>query len=176
MRDLDVLVDHLRARRASARRRRTSDAFLVLLRALEAEHAADRAAAPGRARTSRASSRSSSGSRPRRRRRRSSPAGGSLRALAGREFRRLRKTVRALGEDPPDAELHAARIAVKRARYSAELAERSVGKAATARHPRRQAAPGRARRPPGRGRRRGPRARARDGRGRAPPRRSRPVA
>ncbi len=82
--------------------------------------------------TSRASSRSSNGSRPRRGRRRSSPATRSLRALAGREFRRLRKAVRALGADPPDAELHATRIAVKRARYSAELAERSVGKAAAA--------------------------------------------
>jgi CHAD domain-containing protein len=36
--------------------------------------------------------------------------------------------MRALGESPPDAELHAARIAVKRARYAAELAERSVGR------------------------------------------------
>ena len=40
--------------------------------------------------------------------------------------------MRALGDDPPDADLHAARIAVKRARYAAELAERSVGRAAAA--------------------------------------------
>jgi CHAD domain-containing protein len=57
---------------------------------------------------------------------------GSLRALAAHEFRRLRKRVRALGDHPPDEDLHAARIAVKRARYAAELAERSMGKAATA--------------------------------------------
>lgn len=37
------------------------------------------------------------------------------------EHRRLRKAVRALGDEPPDDELHAARIRVKRARYAAEL-------------------------------------------------------
>ncbi len=56
----------------------------------------------------------------------------SLRDLAAREFRRLRKAVRALGPEPPDDELHATRIAVKRARYAAELAERSVGREAAA--------------------------------------------
>ncbi len=62
-------------------------------------------------------------------------AGRSLRALAAREFRRLRKRVRALGDHPPDEDLHAARIAVKRARYAAELAERSMGKARSGGHP-----------------------------------------
>jgi CHAD domain-containing protein len=56
----------------------------------------------------------------------------TLRDLAAREFRRLRKAMRALGAHPPDDELHAARIAVKRARYAAELAERPVGRGATA--------------------------------------------
>jgi CHAD domain-containing protein len=55
-------------------------------------------------------------------------SGRSLRDLAAREFRRLRKAIRALGPNPPDEELHAVRIAVKRARYAAELAERSVGR------------------------------------------------
>ncbi len=130
VRDLDVLVDHLHA---DARLLGGEDegAFLVLLRALEAEHAADRAAllhALDEPRFVALVERLEAETRapP------LVPGGGSLRALAGREFRRLRKAVRALGAEPPDAELHATRIAVKRARYSAELAERSVGKAAAA--------------------------------------------
>jgi CHAD domain-containing protein len=55
----------------------------------------------------------------------------SLREVAGGEFRKLRKTVRALGEQPTDAALHATRIRGKRARYAAELAELAVGKRAT---------------------------------------------
>ena len=55
----------------------------------------------------------------------------SLSAIAGKEFRKLRRAVRALDKEPPDAELHAVRIRGKRARYAAELAEASRGKAAT---------------------------------------------
>jgi CHAD domain-containing protein len=54
-----------------------------------------------------------------------------LERIAGKEFRRLRKTMRKLRPDSPDDELHAARILVKRARYAAELAERMRGKKAT---------------------------------------------
>ncbi len=54
----------------------------------------------------------------------------SLRDLAAREFRKLRKAVRALPTDPSDAELHRVRIHGKRARYAAELAEGVVGKPA----------------------------------------------
>jgi CHAD domain-containing protein len=130
VRDLDVLVDHLRA---DAHLLGATDerAFLGLLRALEAEHAADRAAlleALGEPRFVTLIERLDAETQ-------APPlqaADQSLQALAGREFRRLRKTVRALGQDPPDAALHAARIAVKRARYAAELAERSVGKSAAA--------------------------------------------
>jgi CHAD domain-containing protein len=50
--------------------------------------------------------------------------------LAAAEFRRLRKTVRRLGGVASDDQLHDLRIRVKRARYTAELAERSVGKSA----------------------------------------------
>jgi CHAD domain-containing protein len=39
---------------------------------------------------------------------------------ATREYRRLRKAVRGLGEVPSDAQLHRVRIRVKRARYAAE--------------------------------------------------------
>jgi CHAD domain-containing protein len=55
----------------------------------------------------------------------------SLREVAGDEFRKLRKAVRALGKQPTDAALHATRIRGKRARYAAELAELVVGKPAS---------------------------------------------
>ncbi len=54
-----------------------------------------------------------------------------LAVIAKTEFRKLRRAVRALGKDPSDEELHAVRISGKRARYAAELAEASTGKAAT---------------------------------------------
>ncbi len=57
-----------------------------------------------------------------------SPA--SLRRLAKREFKKLRKAVRRLGPSPSDARLHMVRIKTKRARYAAELARWSVGKPA----------------------------------------------
>jgi CHAD domain-containing protein len=55
----------------------------------------------------------------------------SLAAIAGREFRRLRKAMRNLPPEPSPEELHRARIKAKRARYAAELAERAVGKKAS---------------------------------------------
>jgi CHAD domain-containing protein len=48
--------------------------------------------------------------------------GETLRKAASGEFKRLRKTVEALPEDPVDEELHEARIRVKRARYAGEAA------------------------------------------------------
>ncbi len=53
-----------------------------------------------------------------------------LARLAAEELRRLRRAVRALPADPPDADLHAIRIRGKRARYAAELAEPAVGRRA----------------------------------------------
>lgn len=44
------------------------------------------------------------------------------------ETRRTKKTFKRLPADPPDDELHAARIRVKRARYAAELASNELGK------------------------------------------------
>ncbi len=41
--------------------------------------------------------------------------------VINRPYRKLRKAVRALGEDPPDDDLHALRIKGKRLRYAAEL-------------------------------------------------------
>jgi CHAD domain-containing protein len=54
----------------------------------------------------------------------------SLRKLARREFRRLSRIAERLGPESSDDELHRARIAGKRARYAAELAEPEVGKPA----------------------------------------------
>jgi CHAD domain-containing protein len=130
VRDLDVLVEHLKA---DAHLLGDTDerAFLVLLRSLESEREADRAAMLQALREPRfvrlVDRLAAETTAPP-----LTPAGGSLQALAAREFRRLRKRVRALGDHPPDADLHAARIAVKRARYAAELAERSMDKGAAA--------------------------------------------
>jgi CHAD domain-containing protein len=48
--------------------------------------------------------------------------GGTLETAAAREYRRLRKTVKALGDDPSDGDLHRVRIRAKRTRYAAEAA------------------------------------------------------
>ena len=62
-----------------------------------------------------------------------SPEAGdvSLEDIAAHQFRRLRKAVKDLPEDPTDAELHEIRIRGKRARYAAELAEPVAGKKTT---------------------------------------------
>jgi CHAD domain-containing protein len=57
--------------------------------------------------------------------------GLTLAQIARREHRRLRRAVNALGDAPPDEELHEVRKQVKRARYAAELAERSRGRPAS---------------------------------------------
>jgi CHAD domain-containing protein len=51
----------------------------------------------------------------------------SLADLWWDEFKRTRKAFAVLDDDSPDDELHAARIRVKRARYSAELAAHELG-------------------------------------------------
>ena len=54
----------------------------------------------------------------------------SLPAVAARAFKKLSRAVAALPESPTDADLHAVRIRVKRARYAAELAAPEVGRPA----------------------------------------------
>lgn len=54
----------------------------------------------------------------------------TLRTLAKREFKKLEKTIRHMGSKPDDATLHTIRIKTKRARYAAELARWTAGKAA----------------------------------------------
>lgn len=52
----------------------------------------------------------------------------SLADIAGAEFKRLRRAIQESGPDASDNLLHHIRIQGKRARYAAELSERSVGK------------------------------------------------
>ncbi len=59
------------------------------------------------------------------------PLTGDRTALAKifhREAKRMRRTFEALGDDPTDDALHASRIAVKRARYAADLAAHELGR------------------------------------------------
>jgi CHAD domain-containing protein len=128
VRDLDVLLERLRqeirelepAERPAARR------FLTLL---EKERSAARAAMLEVMSTSRYAELltrlEAAAVAPRAR-----AADVPLEDVAAREFRKLRKAVRALPPDPSDDELHAVRIRGKRARYAAELAEGVAGKAA----------------------------------------------
>jgi CHAD domain-containing protein len=55
-------------------------------------------------------------------------ATATLAELWWEEFRRARRSVSRLGPESSDAELHAGRIRVKRARYAAELAAHELGK------------------------------------------------
>jgi CHAD domain-containing protein len=50
--------------------------------------------------------------------------------LVARPWRKLRNAVEALGDQPPDVELHAVRIRAKRCRYAAEAVAPAVGKPA----------------------------------------------
>ena len=50
--------------------------------------------------------------------------------IAAGAFKKLRKTVKGLPEDPTDADLHAVRIKAKRARYAAELVVPEIGRPA----------------------------------------------
>ncbi len=53
-----------------------------------------------------------------------------LHALADAEAKRLRKAYAALGPEPPDTAVHVVRIRAKRARYAAELAAQAEGRRA----------------------------------------------
>jgi CHAD domain-containing protein len=55
----------------------------------------------------------------------------TLSDLAKQAFTKLRNAIREAGHAPNDAKIHETRIKTKRARYAAELAEPTVGKAAT---------------------------------------------
>ena len=53
----------------------------------------------------------------------------TLKTIFHKEAKRMRRTFAALGDDPEDDALHASRIAVKRARYAADLAAHELGAA-----------------------------------------------
>jgi len=53
---------------------------------------------------------------------------GTLASVWAAELRRTRRAAAELGDDPPDTELHAFRINVKRLRYATELASHELGR------------------------------------------------
>ncbi|MDT7043184.1 CYTH and CHAD domain-containing protein [Candidatus Nitronereus thalassa] len=59
----------------------------------------------------------------------STTEGVTLKEIARKEFNKLRRMVRQLKSNPSDQELHRVRIRTKRARYAAELAQRTMEKA-----------------------------------------------
>jgi CHAD domain-containing protein len=129
-RDLDVLIEHLRAdaeKLEPAERR----ALRRVFRHLENERAAARTAMLEALRSERylalLDGLDEAVRAPRTAR---DDRGLTVRDIAAAEFRRLRRAVRALEPQPSDEELHEIRIRGKRARYAAELAETAVGKPA----------------------------------------------
>ncbi|HEX2297813.1 MAG TPA: CHAD domain-containing protein [Pseudonocardiaceae bacterium] len=130
VRDADVLLQRLRGR-AAAFDRTGQDAAETLLQALVAQREAARAKMLSALDSERYAAlldrlaAAVSAPLP-------APAGNSsgpgLLELVRIEFRRVRKAVALIGEDPPDEVLHALRIKGKRLRYTAELAATSAGK------------------------------------------------
>jgi CHAD domain-containing protein len=122
-RDLDVLVEHLTEEVEAL----GDDAAQAdgLLHSFDGERSAARAAVVEAMRSQRYLAlldRVEAASTPR-----LAGADGSLAEIWWREWKRTRAAFAALGEHPPDDELHAARIRVKRARYAAELAAHELG-------------------------------------------------
>jgi CHAD domain-containing protein len=128
VRDLDVLLERLREeiRELEPAERRAAGRILRLLEQERGEARAAMLAAMSGGRYAELLTRleAAAAAPPAR------DADVSLRDIAAREFRKLRKAVRALPPDSSDAELHAVRIRGKRARYAAELAQGQVGKPA----------------------------------------------
>ena len=127
VRDGDVLLERLRGR-AAAFDRTGRDAAETLLQALVAQRETDRAemlaALDSERYTALLDRLATAVSAPL-----PSAVGNSsgpgLLELVRIEFRRLRKAVSLIGDDPPDEVLHALRIKGKRLRYTAELAATS---------------------------------------------------
>jgi CHAD domain-containing protein len=123
-RDLDVMLDRLRAEVAALGG--DADAASGLLDALEAERAAayrDVVDTLGGDRYFALLDRLEAAAAP--------PLTGDETTLARifhRQARKMRRVLSELGEDPEDDALHASRIAVKRARYAADLAAHELGR------------------------------------------------
>jgi CHAD domain-containing protein len=126
VRDLDVMLEHLRKEQADLSRNDRL-AFAPLLKKLERERT-------GRRRSLLAAMKSAryvelldrldeAARRPRTR-----SARPSADEIAGSAFSKVRNAVRKLDREPSDAALHKVRIKGKRARYAAELASPGAGK------------------------------------------------
>ncbi len=130
VRDLDVLREHLRDERAALEDSTRPSASLQLSECLDGEHSRARAkqllAALDSPRYRELLRRLDEAVRQPR----VATAGLSLPRIAARQFKKLRKAVKALPAKPSDRELHAVRIKVKHARYAAELAAEEVGRPA----------------------------------------------
>jgi CHAD domain-containing protein len=128
VRDLDVLIPYLREEAVSldsADRR----ALAPLFKKLEEERAVARQGVLEALRSERylallASIEAAAAGPP-------PGARGSLRAEVKNEFKKLRKAMRHLEEEPTDEAIHKARIKGKRARYATELLEDELGKSGT---------------------------------------------
>jgi len=121
VRDLDVLLEHLRAR-AAGLEPGPAEAFEPLLATLERERADARDAMLRVLREPRylelLDALDAAAERPRL----VPGASGTLSSIARHEFRRFRKAAQRLPPEATDDELHALRILAKRARYATEFA------------------------------------------------------
>ncbi|CAN5670446.1 CYTH and CHAD domain-containing protein [soil metagenome] len=128
VRDLDVMLDHLREESAGLDAK-DRDAFAPLLARLEAEREAARETMLEALDSERyldlLDRLQQAAENPR------ATGDAALTGLWRAEFRRLRRAVGALGASPSDEELHETRIRAKRARYAAELAQPELGKRGT---------------------------------------------
>jgi CHAD domain-containing protein len=129
VRDLDVLREHLRDELAALEDSTGRSAFLQLSECLDVEHSRAKAKLLG-ALDSRRYRELLSRLDEAVRQPRVVTADLSLPRIAARQFKKLRKAVKALPAEPADEELHAVRIKVKCARYAAELAEEMIGRPA----------------------------------------------
>jgi CHAD domain-containing protein len=129
VRDLDVLREHLRDELAALEDSTGRSASLQLSECLDVEHSRAKAKLLG-ALDSRRYRELLSRLDEAVRQPRVVTADLSLPRIAARQFKKLRKAVKALPAEPADEELHAVRIKVKCARYAAELAEEMIGRPA----------------------------------------------
>jgi CHAD domain-containing protein len=58
------------------------------------------------------------------------PASDALTPVVRRQWKKVRRAVRELGDNPPDEALHSTRVRAKRCRYAAEACEPAFGKPA----------------------------------------------
>ena len=126
VRDLDVLIDHLREQSESLEREETK-AFRPVLAALGRERGRQRRTLVRGLESDRYLAlldRLEAVDPP------IVEAETTLEAIWRREFRRLRRAMKELGPEPADGALHDVRIHAKRARYAAELARPALGKRA----------------------------------------------